>query len=125
MALSRATLGGEAPLSAEDIATALRDMVPQWRIVERPLPEDASQTCVEFQRVLQFRSFLDALKFMTEVGQFCDDANHHPRWENVYRTVWISLSTWDIGQRVSHLDLILAAHIDRAYERYVARSMSA
>ena len=56
--------------------------------------------------------------FMVDVGQFCDAANHHPRWENVYRTLWIYLTTWDIGHRVSHLDLILAAQIDKSFQRY-------
>jgi pterin-4a-carbinolamine dehydratase len=55
---------------------------------------------------------------MTEIGRFCDDANHHPRWENVYRTLWINLSTWDIGHRISQFDLMLASRIDREFLRY-------
>ena len=110
-----------APLSDEDIETALRDMIPNWVLVESALPEDDSKTRVELKRQLQFRAFRDVLAFMSDVGDFCDGANHHPRWENIYRTLWISLSTWDIGLRVSHLDLVLAAHIDKAYARYVTR----
>jgi pterin-4a-carbinolamine dehydratase len=107
-----------AQLSDEDIESALRDMIPTWSRVEGPLPEDENRKRVELARKFEFPAFLDVLEFMTEVGRFCDDLNHHPRWENIYRTLWVYLSTWDIGHRISHLDLILAAHMDKAFVRH-------
>ena len=99
-------------LSDQDLKLALEQMLKDWQCVESPLPQDTTKRRVELFRELSFSSFKDVLRFMTEVGQFCDATNHHPRWENVYRTLWINLSTWDIGHRVSPLDLTLAAHID-------------
>lgn len=107
-----------AQMSDEDIAIALDEMIPEWSVVESPLPQDQRKKRIELFRELGFRSFRDVLEFMAEVGTFCDQANHHPRWENVYRTLWVHLTTWDIGHRISHLDLILAAHIDRTFAQY-------
>lgn len=43
---------------------------------------------------------------------------HHPRWENIWRTVVIWLSTWDIGHKPSQLDLDLAREVERIYHDY-------
>jgi pterin-4a-carbinolamine dehydratase len=104
-----------AQLSDQELDVALEKMIPDWSRTESPLPEDDRKRRVELHRELEFESFAAALGFMSEVGHFCDGMNHHPRWENVYRTLRVHLSTWDIGHRVSHLDLILAAHIDRTF----------
>ena len=49
---------------------------------------------------------------------FIGQLNHHPRWENVYRTLTISLSTHDIGDRVSALDFELATYFDELSTRF-------
>jgi pterin-4a-carbinolamine dehydratase len=105
-----------APLSDDDIEIALKEMIPAWTVESN----DGDTPQVELFRQLTFRSFLDVLDFMSDIGRFCDQANHHPRWENIYRTLLIHLSTWDIGHRVSHLDLTLAAHMDKVFARYQA-----
>lgn len=107
-----------APLQPDEMAVALEAMLPGWSIERAPLPEDQTVTREELYREFHFESFPDVLDFMHEVGQFAQNANHHPRWENVYRTLYVSLSTWDIGHRVSHLDLQLAHHFDRVWTRY-------
>src|SRR4051812_44334566 len=84
-----------APLSDEDVEIALMEMIPGWKVESTLQNGEASQ--VELSRQLTFQSFLDVLAFMSEVGRFCDAANHHPRWENIYQTLLIRLSTWDIG----------------------------
>lgn len=61
---------------------------------------------------------------MTEVADFADKANHHPRWENIYETLDVYLTTWDIGHRISHLDVQLAQFFNRAYQSYCDQSIS-
>lgn len=107
-----------APMAEEDIKIAIQEVLHDWDAVVSPLPEDPAQTRVELHRTFLFRSFRDVLVFMVEVGDFADDANHHPRWENIFKTLRVYLTTWDIGHRISHLDLLLAQYLDRAYERY-------
>ena len=43
------------------------------------------------------------LEFMQNARAFIDETNHHPRWENLYHTLKVFLTTWDIGHRVSYL----------------------
>ena len=107
-----------APLSEDDIEIALRELLSDWKLLSGPLPEEPAQLRVELHRTFVFRTFLDVLKFMTEVADFCDKANHHPRWENIFRTLRVYLTTWDIGHRVSQLDIQLAQYFDRTYQKY-------
>lgn len=55
---------------------------------------------------------------MTQVAQGCDIAMHHPRWENIWKTVRVYLTTWDIGHRISDRDIQLARYFDRAYVEF-------
>jgi pterin-4a-carbinolamine dehydratase len=87
-------------------------------VIKGDVPGAPRQIRVELHREFVFRSFLDVLAFMAEVGDFADKANHHPRWENIFRTLDVYLTTWDIGHRISQLDLQLAQYFDRAYEKY-------
>ena len=45
-----------------------------------------------------------------------NEVQHHPRWENQWRTVIVYLSTWDIGLKISRLDVDLAKVLDGIYE---------
>lgn len=107
-----------APMSDTDIAAALTDMIPGWTVEASPLPEDRSVTRHELHREYRFASFGDALRLMVECGEFIEKVNHHPRWENVYRTLRVNISTWDIGHKVSYSDVSLAKVLDDVYQRY-------
>jgi pterin-4a-carbinolamine dehydratase len=107
-----------APMAEEDINIAIRELLRDWEVIEGPLPENPNERRVELHRTFLFRSFRDVLPFMTEIGDFADKANHHPRWENIYTTLRVYLTTWDIGHRISHLDLQLAQYFDRMYQQY-------
>jgi pterin-4a-carbinolamine dehydratase len=55
----------------------------------------------ELFREYKFGSFQEAIRFMREVSTGCDIADHHPRWENIYRTLRVYLTTWGIDHRVT------------------------
>jgi pterin-4a-carbinolamine dehydratase len=107
-----------APMAEEDISIAVQELINDWKVVVSRLPENPDQDRVELYRTFLFRSFRDVLIFMAEVGEFADNANHHPRWENIFKTLRVYLTTWDIGHRISQFDLQLAQYFDRAYKRY-------
>jgi pterin-4a-carbinolamine dehydratase len=111
-----------APMTEADIDIAMRELLNAWEVVNIPLAEEPDQLRVELHRTFVFRTFLDVLTFMAEVGDFSDKANHHPRWENIYKTLRVYLTTWDIGHRISHLDIQLAQFFDRAYKEYCESS---
>ncbi|MFS8098521.1 4a-hydroxytetrahydrobiopterin dehydratase [Lentzea alba] len=106
------------PISSEKLDIALRGALSEWTVMESPLPEDPSDIRVELFREYRFRRFRDAIAFMQEVAPGCDIANHHPRWENIWRTVRVYLTTWDIGHRVSDRDIQLAKYFDAAYLKF-------
>ena len=60
----------------------------------------------------QFRDFVEAFAFMTQVALLAEKMNHHPRWTNVYNTVEIWLNTHDAGNTVTEKDRKLAQKID-------------
>jgi 4a-hydroxytetrahydrobiopterin dehydratase len=71
---------------------------------------------VRIGRTYRFASFPQAISFMVEVSFFCERADHHPEWRNVYDRVSVELTTHDAG-RVTEKDLALARHMDAAYAR--------
>lgn len=62
-------------------------------------------------KVFRFASFVDAFGWMTRVAIVAENMNHHPDWENNYRTVTVSLTTHDAGG-LSELDVALATKMD-------------
>jgi pterin-4a-carbinolamine dehydratase len=113
-----------SPMSEMDINIALGELLKDWEVASGPLPGDSNKLRAELHRTFEFRNFLDVLAFMTKVADFADKTNHHPRWENIYETLDVYLTTWDIGHRISHLDVQLAQFFDRAYQSYCDQSIS-
>ena len=65
----------------------------------------------EITRQFQFRDFVEALGFITQVGVLAERANHHPNLSNVYNRVTIALSTHDEGG-ITDRDVALATEIN-------------
>jgi pterin-4a-carbinolamine dehydratase len=62
-----------------------------------------------------FRTFERAMEFMQSAVPFINDMNHHPRWENIFSTVVVWLTSWDIGFKPSRADIELAQQLDALY----------
>ena len=112
---------GPDPLTDEKIDSVLGKELTGWTKIESLLPEDQSKTRVELFREYRFRSFQGAVSFMAQVAPGCDIANHHPRWENLWKSLRVYLTTWDIGHKISDRDIQLARYFDRAYSEFPAR----
>ena len=89
--------------------------------MESPLPENPASSRTELFREYTFHSFQEAIRFMREVSAGCDVADHHPRWENLYRTLRVYLTTWGIGHRITDRDVQLARYFDDVYLGYSER----
>ena len=59
-----------------------------------------------------FKDFVHAFGWMTQVAIWAEKWNHHPEWDNVYKTVNVTLTTHDAGG-LSELDLKLAQKMDQ------------
>ena len=62
-----------------------------------------------------FTNFIEALGWMVKVGIWAEKLNHHPEWDNVYKTVNVLLTTHDKGT-ITNLDVTLAQKMDDIYE---------
>jgi 4a-hydroxytetrahydrobiopterin dehydratase len=71
------------------------------------------ETDNKLKKTFQFKSFVEAFGFMTQVAIIAEKMNHHPFWTNVYNKVEIELCTHDAGNVVTDLDRKLAEDIDK------------
>lgn len=62
-------------------------------------------------RQVVFTNFIQACGFITQIALVAEKMNHHPLWQNCYKTLDFYLSTHDVNS-VSELDFILAEKID-------------
>lgn len=62
-----------------------------------------------------FTNFIEALGWMVKVGVWAEKLNHHPEWDNVYKSVNVLLTTHEKGT-ITNLDVTLAQKMDSIYE---------
>ena len=62
----------------------------------------------------EFKDFVNAFGFMTQIALNAEKMEHHPEWSNVYNRLKIELVTHDLGG-ISTYDIKLASIIDRLY----------
>jgi pterin-4a-carbinolamine dehydratase len=108
-------------IDPEQLKAALAGPLKAWRVLSSPLPENTAKTREELFREYKFRAFVDAIGFMFMVAKGCDILNHHPRWENIWKTLRVYLTTWNIEHRISDRDIQLAKYFDAAYEDFMKR----
>ena len=59
-----------------------------------------------------FADFNAAFAWMTRVAMMAEKRDHHPEWDNVYKTVNVLLTTHDAGG-LSELDIAMAKFMDK------------
>lgn len=106
---------------AEAELRQLPQLLPAWQLrsTRLDLPGGGSVPRTELYREFAFPSFVDATAFMAAVSPAIDAGDHHPRWENIWKTVRVWLSTWDIEFQPSQHDLALAQRLEVAYRDFV------
>ena len=94
-------------LNDTDRATDLAPLLATgWAMVEG---RDA------IKKTFVFKNFVDAFGWMTRAAIWAEKWNHHPEWDNVYKTVNVVLTTHDAGG-LSALDIKLARKMDSLAE---------
>jgi pterin-4a-carbinolamine dehydratase len=107
-------------LTETEIDDALQ-WLPEWQLTSRVIPGKEPNKGKELMRTYVFACFEDAMDFMAEAAKhisIVQDPQHHPRWENTWRTVRVWLTTWDIGHKLSQYDLDLAQYLDNLFGKY-------
>ncbi|MCY4158832.1 MAG: 4a-hydroxytetrahydrobiopterin dehydratase [Bacteroidetes bacterium] len=64
-------------------------------------------------KTFKFADFREAIAFIVEISFHADHIDHHPILYNVYNQVRIELTTHSVGNKVTHLDVVLARAIDQ------------
>jgi len=63
------------------------------------------------EKRFEFKGFVSAFGWMTQVALWAEKLNHHPEWSNVYRSVDVVLTTHDCDG-LSILDVELAGRME-------------
>lgn len=87
-------------LSTEEIQTALQEL-PGWEVKSGKL-----------HKTFKFDTFAQAIGWMVSVAIHADKADHHPDWTNSYNKVRVELSTHDLDNAISNLDVELARRME-------------
>lgn len=66
----------------------------------------------KLKKTFEFKNFVEAFGFMSQVAILAEKMDHHPWWANVYNKVEIELTTHDAGNTVTDNDRQLAKAID-------------
>ena len=103
------------PLSGDKITAILTKELVEWRCITSPLPENITKNRVEMYREYSFETFNDAVDFLSELKVVCEIIPHHPRIENIWRTLKVYLTTWAVDYQITFKDVILARNLDRIY----------
>jgi len=76
----------------------------------------------ELTRTYVFQSFEDCIHFMSTAARHISFTDHHPRWENVWINLTVSLTTWDIGGKPTYKDVRMAKYLDELFIAYIKKS---
>ena len=71
----------------------------------------------QLHRTFEFKDFVEAFTFMTEVAFAAEQMNHHPNWSNVYNKVEIRLFTHEAKNSITEKDVIPSKEIDRIFNK--------
>jgi len=71
----------------------------------------------QLKRNFEFKNFVEAWDFMSQVASLAEEMGHHPTWTNTYNKVDIKLSTHDAGDIVTDKDRELAKKINQLLEK--------
>lgn len=89
-------------LSKKEIGKALESL-PDWSI------EDGGK----LRRRFEFRNFVEAVGFITQLAMVAEKSNHHPEIKNFYNRVLVDIIDYDLGAVLSDRDFSLAQAIDQ------------
>lgn len=88
-------------LTNEQAEKAVQSLYPKWEFSEGKI-----------RRKFEFKNFVAAFGFMSQVAILAEKYDHHPEWKNVYNTVDITLTTHD-ANGLTQKDIDLALAIDK------------
>ena len=91
-------------LSEQEIEEQLKDL-PDWAYANDKISKE-----------FKFKDFMDSLNFINQLAPFFEEHDHHPDTHIFYSKVLFELQRFDIGGKVTDLDILVAHEIERQYQ---------
>lgn len=107
------------PLTADELEEALTVRLQHWR-VDVAAGRGGNGIDVRLERSFRLPDYLAAARFALRIAEIADAQDHHPRLGHLWRTVEVSMTTTDAGNRLSARDAALAEALDTAFEEATA-----
>ena len=79
-------------------------LLPHWKLQNKKL-----------HRKFEFKDFVSAFSFMTQVALVAERMNHHTEWSNTYNRLSVFLTTHDAGG-ITDRDFSLAHEMNRRFK---------
>lgn len=92
-----------AVLASENEIKQFTTQFDQWKFCDNQ----------KIERVFALKSYYKGLSFLQTVGWLAQKTSHHPDMELTFSQLKISLTTHDLGNKVSNLDLAFAELIEK------------
>jgi pterin-4a-carbinolamine dehydratase len=102
------------PLTISQVHEELQN-ISGWKVVDYFSRDETPQAGVAIEKIFIFKSFKKAIQFMNVTAKHMAKIKHHPEWENIWTSVRVRLSTWDIGHKITALDISLAKFMEDAF----------
>lgn len=111
----------ECPVLSPDELTEAIQYIPNWSEESNSHNWAIGGLAHELVRIFEFESFNLAIKFMNFAAKEIDNwqPQHHPRWENQWRSIKVCFTTWDTGCRLTKLDVTSAEKLDSIHVRFI------
>lgn len=106
------------PVASEAEIKEFLRRYPEWKVQYRSHPTDPGAQRRGIGATLTFRNFRDAIHFMATAAWGIDERNHHPEWENIWKSVVIWITQFDIGGDITGRNIELAEYLMSVYEPY-------
>ena len=106
------------PLGKDKLMLILEKDLSDWKVVESLLPENPEIIRTELYREYLFEDFNKVIDYIVKVSVGFEIMPHHPRWENVWTTLRVYLTTWDAVHIISYKDVMLARYMDKVYSEF-------
>jgi pterin-4a-carbinolamine dehydratase len=106
------------PVATEAEINEFLRRCPDWQVQYRRHPTDSGIERRGIGTTLVFRSFNDAMHFMSTAAWGINERNHHPEWQNIWRSVQIWITQFDIGGDITARNIELAEFLMSEYQPY-------
>lgn len=94
--------------------------------IERKLQENGKWRLTDEKWIIRkyrFRDYLQGIKFVSDIAEASERANHHPFISIDYKLITVKITSWN-AKGLTELDFQMAETYDQTYEKMKANETS-